>query len=205
MPKKPSTKTVETEQVVAATAPVVEKKAKKPKVEKPVDLATTVTVVEQALDTTVAEVSLSEQTNEFQSKLHQIGTLLSALKTEFRSLEKKWSRDVKTAQKQSSKRKRKAGNRAPSGFVKPTKISDELATFLGKEKGTEMARTDVTREINAYIRANKLQDQDNGRKIIPDTKLATLLNLKKSDELTYFNLQKFMSPHFAKTVKDAVA
>ena len=205
MPKKPSTKTVETEQVVAAPAPVVEKKAKKPKVEKPVDLAATITVVEQALDTTVAEVSLSEQTNEFQSKLHQIGALLSALKTEFRSLEKKWSRDVKTAQKQSSKRKRKAGNRAPSGFVKPTKISDELASFLGKEKGTEMARTDVTREINAYIRANKLQDQDNGRKIIPDTKLATLLNLKKSDELTYFNLQKYMSPHFAKAVKDAVA
>jgi chromatin remodeling complex protein RSC6 len=204
MPKKPSTKTVETEQVVAAPAPVVEKKAKKPKVEKPVDLAASVPVVEQAADTTAAEVSLSEQTNEFQSKLHQIGALLSALKTEFRSLEKKWSRDVKTAQKQSSKRKRKAGNRAPSGFVKPTKISDELATFLGKEKGTEMARTDVTREINAYIRANKLQDQDNGRKIIPDTKLATLLKLKKSDELTYFNLQKFMSPHFAKAVKDAV-
>jgi upstream activation factor subunit UAF30 len=68
-----------------------------------------------------------------------------------------------------------------------------------------MARTDVTREINAYIRANKLQDQDNGRKIIPDTKLAALLKLKKSDELTYFNLQKYMSPHFAKAVKDVVA
>jgi upstream activation factor subunit UAF30 len=198
MPKKPSTKTVETEQVVAAPAPVVEKKAKKPKAEKPVvDLAP----VEQVVDATAAEVSLTEQTNEFQSKLHQIGVLLSALKSEFRSLEKKWTRDVKTAQKQSSKRKRKAGNRAPSGFVKPTKISDELASFLGKEKGTEMARTDVTREINAYIRANKLQDQDNGRKIIPDTKLAALLKLKKSDELTYFNLQKYMSPHFAKAVK----
>ena len=204
MPKKPSTKTVETEQVVAAPAPVVDKKAKKPKAVKPVvDVAAPAPApVEQTVDATAAEVSLSEQTVEFQSKLHQLGVLLSALKTEFRSLEKKWTRDVKTAQKQSSKRKRKAGNRAPSGFVKPTKISDELASFLGKEKGTEMARTDVTREINAYIRANKLQDQDNGRKIIPDTKLATLLKLKKSDELTYFNLQKYMSPHFAKAVKD---
>ena len=205
MPKKPSTKTVETEQVVAAPAPVVEKKAKKPKAEKPVELTASAPVVEQTVDATAAEVSLAEQTNEFQSKLHQLGVLLSSLKSEFRALEKKWSRDVKTAQKQSSKRKRKAGNRAPSGFVKPTKISDELASFLGKEKGTEMARTAVTREINAYIRANKLQDQDNGRKIIPDTKLAALLKLKKSDELTYFNLQKFMSPHFAKAVKDAVA
>ena len=204
MPKKPSTKTVETEQVVAAPAPVVDKKAKKPKAVKPVvDVAAPAPApVEQTVDATAAEVSLSEQTVEFQSKLHQLGVLLSALKTEFRSLEKKWTRDVKTAQKQSSKRKRKAGNRAPSGFVKPTKISDELASFLGKEKGTEMARTDVTREINAYIRANKLQDQDNGRKIIPDTKLATLLKLKKSDELTYFNLQKYMSPHFAKAIKD---
>ena len=202
MPKKPSTKTVETEQVVVTPAPVVEKKAKKPKAVKPVvDVAAPAPVVEQPVDATSAEVSLAEQTIDFQSKLHQLGVLLSALKSEFRSREKKWTRDVKTAQKQSSKRKRKAGNRAPSGFVKPTKISDELASFLGKEKGTEMARTDVTREINAYIRANKLQDQDNGRKIIPDTKLAALLKLKKSDELTYFNLQKYMSPHFAKATK----
>ena len=206
MPKKSSTKTPETEQVVAAPASVVDKKAKKPKAEKPVVVDAAATpLVEQAVDPTAAEVSLTEQTIEFQSKLHQIGVLLSSLKAEFRALEKKWTRDVKTAQKQSSKRKRKAGNRAPSGFVKPTKISDELASFLGKEKGNEMARTDVTREINAYIRANKLQDQDNGRKIIPDTKLAALLKLKKSDELTYFNLQKYMSPHFAKAVKDVVA
>jgi upstream activation factor subunit UAF30 len=206
MPKKPSTKTVETEQVVAAPAPVVEKKAKKAKAVKPVvDVTAPAPVVDQAVDATAAEVSLAEQTVEFQSKLHQLGVLLSALKSEFRSLEKKWTRDVKTAQKQSNKRKRKAGNRAPSGFVKPTKISDELASFLGKEKGTEMARTDVTREINTYIRAHKLQDKDNGRKIIPDTKLAALLKLKKTDELTYFNLQKYMSPHFAKATKVEVS
>jgi chromatin remodeling complex protein RSC6 len=64
-----------------------------------------------------------------------------------------------------------------------------------------MARTDVTREINTYIRTNKLQDKENGRKINPDKKLATLLKLKTTDELTYFNLQKYMSPHFAKAVK----
>jgi len=209
MPAKKSVKTTETEQVttpVSALAPVVEKKTKKPKAPK-VDVASVPTAVE-TVDASVAPVvpdaPLAEQAIEFQAKLHQIGVLISSLKAEFRSLEKKWSRDVKIAQKQSSKRKRKAGNRAPSGFVKPTKISDELALFLKKEKGTEMARTDVTREINAYIRENKLQDQANGRKIIPDTKLATLLKLKKTDELTYFNLQKYMSPHFAKAVKDVV-
>jgi upstream activation factor subunit UAF30 len=139
------------------------------------------------------------------AKLQQLAVAISALKSEYRALEKKWSREVKTAQKQTNRRKRKAGNRAPSGFVKPTKISDELASFLGKDKGTEMARTDVTREINTYIRTNKLQDKDNGRKINPDKKLAALLKLKTTDELTYFNLQKYMSPHFAKAVKDATA
>ena len=76
-------------------------------------------------------------------------------------------------------------------------MSDQLAAFLGKEPGSEMARTEVTREINKYIRANKLQDPDNGRKINPDTALATLLKVGKNDELTYFNLQ-YMSPHFCK-------
>jgi len=148
-----------------------------------------------------ADASLTEQSTEFLAKLGQISTLLSSLKTEYRILEKKWTKELKVAQKLSSKRKRKAGNRAPSGFVKPTRISDELATFLGKDKGAEMARTAVTRDINNYIRTNKLQDTTNGRKINPDAKLAALLKLNKTDELTYFNLQKYMSHHFAKNAK----
>jgi len=206
MPKKTTSKT-ETELVAAPveTAPVVvEKKVKKTKAPKVETATTTVTEsVAPVAETADVETPLAEQSVEFLAKLQNISVLISSLKTEYRTLEKKWSREVKAAQKQSSKRKRKTGNRAPSGFVKPTKISDELASFLGKDKGTEMARTDVTREINTYIRAHKLQDKENGRKINPDTKLAALLKLKKTDELTYFNLQKYMSPHFAKAVKEA--
>ena len=86
----------------------------------------------------------------------------------------------------------------PAGFVKPGLISDELAIFLGKPIGTEMARTDVSKEINKYIEKNGLQDSENGRKINPDEKLRNLLRLKEEDELTYFNLQRYMKHHFIK-------
>jgi chromatin remodeling complex protein RSC6 len=161
-------------------------------------------VVEAAAPAAPAEEPVAEQStvftqfSEFMAKLQAVSASMSALRTEFRGLERQVNRDLKAAAKITAKRKRKTGNRAPSGFVKPTLISNELASFLGKPVGTEMARTEVTREINAYIREHKLQDKDNGRKIIADKKLTGLLKLKKGDELTYFNLQKYMSPHFAK-------
>jgi upstream activation factor subunit UAF30 len=198
----------------AVAAPVTEKKTKAPKsvpattaAPAPVSVSTTPVVAAPVVseDHVEGETSVSEQSIEFLSKLQQLGVLISALKTEYRTLEKKWTRELKTAQKQSSKRKRKAGNRAPSGFVKPTRISDELAKFLEKPTGSEMARTEVTRDINNYIRKNQLQDKDNGRKINPDAKLAALLKLNKTDELTYFNLQRYMSPHFSKATKEVVA
>ena len=145
-----------------------------------------------------------DQFSAFMAKLQAVSASMSALRTEFRGLERQVSRDLKAAAKITAKRKRKTGNRAPSGFVKPTLISNELASFLGKPVGTEMARTEVTREINSYIREHKLQDKDNGRKIIADKKLTGLLKIKKGEELTYFNLQKYMSPHFAKA-SDKVA
>ena len=185
--------------VAAETKPKAAKKAAAPKAEKVVAAPVVVEVV--AAEVAVAEpaASVTSEFTEFMTKLQQLGTLISSLKTEFRSLEKKASRELKTAAKASHKRKRKTGNRSPSGFVKPTLISDELAAFLGKGKGTQMARTEVTREINAYIRANQLQDKTNGRRINADTNLASLLKLTSGEELTYFNLQRYMSPHFAKS------
>lgn len=209
MAKKTATKNT-TE--VGAPAPVTEKKSKKvAATAAPAPAAPEPTPVTVAEPETVAEPTTTEtdalvaQSGEFVAKLHQLNTMITALKTEYKSLERKWSRELKHAQKVSSKRKRKAGARQPSGFVKPTKISDELATFLGKDKGTEMARTEVTREINQYIRTHSLQDKANGRNILPDSKLTSLLKLKKGDELTYFNLQKYMSPHFAKAAKTSAA
>lgn len=199
--------------VVESTSVPTEKKVKKVKAPKEV---VSTPVVESAPVVTepvsvpveqVAEVenSIVEKSLEFTAKLQQLGNMLVSLKSEFKNIEKMYARELKASQKLNTKRKRKSGNRAPSGFVKPTRISDELAKFLDKPIGSEMARTDVTKDINAYIRANKLQDVTNGRKIIPDKKLASLLKIKQNEELTYFNLQKFMSIHFAKAGPKVVA
>jgi chromatin remodeling complex protein RSC6 len=211
--EKTAEKAPKAEKVAATPAPVVEaatetkpKAAKKQAAPKKEAAAAPVAVavaapVEGATEVAAAgeTASVSSEFTEFMAKLQQLGAVVSSLKTEFRSLEKKASRELKTAAKASHKRKRKTGNRSPSGFVKPTLISDELAAFLGKGKGTQMARTEVTREINAYIRANQLQDKTNGRRINADTNLASLLKLASGEELTYFNLQRYMSPHFAKS------
>jgi chromatin remodeling complex protein RSC6 len=194
---------VEVKVEVSAPAPVEKKTtAKKAAAKKeevvvaPVVVAQVEVVVAQVAETT--ETSLVEQSTNFFAKLQQLGAVISGLKSEYRALEKKWTKELKTSAKNSNKKRKRAANRAPSGFVKPTKISDELATFLDKPTGSEMARTEVTRDINAYIRTNSLQDKVNGRKINPDSKLADLLKINSGEELTYFNLQKYMSRHFAK-------
>lgn len=175
--------------------PVKKKSTKSTKVAKTTNVVAPAPAVEAVKE--VAAPTLSEQFDSLLGELSALRSKLTSVTSQVRALSKRSEREVKIATK-AGRKKRKSGNRAPSGFVKPTKISGELAKFLGKPKGTEMARTEVTREINGYIRAHKLQDPKNGRRILADNKLKKLLKLKDSDELTYFNLQRYMSPHFAK-------
>jgi len=177
MPKKSATPKTETAPVVAAPPVVVEVKDEaKPVVE---DKATYTACLQ---------------------KLNGMRQQLGALISELKGLEKQAERDLKAAQKSSGKRKNKSTTRAPSGFVKPALVSDQLAEFLSRPKGSLVARTEVTREINSYIREHNLQDPKNRRHILPDAKLKKLLALKPTDELTYFNLQRFISHHFQKAV-----
>ena len=201
-PKTPAKKTVakKTTKATKAAAPAP--------TETPVEVVevkATNAVVADAPKEADVEQSVAEDFGVFMSKMQGLSSQFSALRNEFRSLEKKAMRELKNARKKSAQRQRKSGNRSPSGFVKPTLITDELANFLGKDKGSEMARTEVTREINKYIRAHKLQDPENGRKINPDSKLEKLLKIPKGEVLTYFNLQRYMSPHFPKKTPEQIA
>lgn len=185
----PATATTATENVVVEKT----KRVKKEKVETP---SATPAKVETTED--VEEPTVLTKFSEYSAKIQELVSMLSTMKSDFKTLEKAVNRELKTAQKSSGKKKKSNASRQPSGFVKPTKISEELAAFLGKEKGVEMARTEVSKEINGYIRAKSLQDKENGRKIHPDAALKKLLNIGKDDELTYFNLQRYMKHHFIK-------
>lgn len=155
--------------------------------------------------TTEATHSLHDMFTSINKAFQDLNSQVSLVKGELRQIEKQVTREMRVLDKMNARRNKNKGNRAPSGFVKPTKISNDLAVFLGKEPGTMMARTDVTKQITAYIRANDLQDKTNGRLILADDKLKKLLNYDEKtvtdpkQQLSYFNLQRFLSGHFEKS------
>ena len=155
--------------------------------------AATETVVEK----TQIEL-LEERFNEIVEQVNSLRNISTVLTKDLKSLRG----DVVRVVKKGGKRKRtplteeEKANRAPSGFAKPTLISDQLCDFLGKPVGSEVARTEVTKFLSSYIKENKLQDANQKKVIHPDAKLKALLKCDDSTELTFFTIQKYMKDHF---------
>lgn len=120
------------------------------------------------------------------------------LKSRVTKLEKTISKEHKQLDKKARGKRRRVVNpdAPPSGFAKPGPVSDELRKFLNLGKNELIARTEVTKAINSYCKAHKLQNEADKRKILPDTHLRKLLKMKKSDDLTFFNLQTYLKVHF---------
>ena len=123
---------------------------------------------------------------------------ITMLQNQLRGLEKNVNKKIRVLQREAKKNKNK-GNRKPSGFAVPTKISDDLCDFMGKPKGTKVARTEVTQYIIEYIRQHDLQMTGNRKYINPDGALKSLLAVEPNEQVTYFNLQRFMNRHFVKS------
>lgn len=122
---------------------------------------------------------------------------LSALGNKVKGLEKNVNKKIKVLEKEAAKNRNK-GNRKPSGFATPTKISDDLCVFMNKPKASELARTEVTKYIISYIKDNNLQSTTNKKIIQPDKALKSLLKPTNKEEVTFFNLQRYMNKHFIK-------
>jgi DNA topoisomerase-1 len=144
----------------------------------------------------------NEETNniceQFEGIIDTLGLFkgqINGLQQQLRVLEKTVKKQMKTLKKDVTKNKNK-GNRKPSGFAKPSKVTNELCEFMNKKEGTEIARTEVTRALCSYIKEHKLENKNNNKIIIPDDKLNALLGIEEGQELTYFTIQKFMNKHF---------
>lgn len=199
-PKK-SSKTSSTSKVTKKPAKTSSKTASKPVKTEQVSAPEPVENVEVSVEQTTVvtiEKSMSDVLGSFSESILSLTSAINKLKMDFKMLEKQVLKEARSMDKVNAKRNRNKGSRAPSGFVKPSGISKELAKFLGVAEDTMIARTDVTKLITSYVKDHNLQDPSNGRKINPDTKLSNLLGVKSSDEVTYFNLQKYMKPHFVK-------
>ena len=81
----------------------------------------------------------------------------------------------------------------------PYLISNELADFLEIKHGSLLSRLDVSKKISHYIKKYNLQEKECSRVIIPDNKLKILLNI--SEQLTYFNLYKYLRPHLIQKIE----
>ena len=152
------------------------------------------TSLEEDLKSTLARVSAVRDS---------MTELLGAVKR----LEKRVHRDLKDARKRRRRAKPEEGAegakpRAPSIFERPVKVTDELCTFLGQPNGTLMSRSQVTKAVNVYVNEHKLKNKHD---IKPDAPLKKLLQLPEGQELTCFNLQRFLNRHYVKAPVAAVA
>jgi chromatin remodeling complex protein RSC6 len=123
---------------------------------------------------------------------------INGIQSTLKQLEKDVKKQMKGLKKEAEKNKNK-GNRSPSGFAKPSKVTKELCAFMNKSEGSEIARTEVTKALVAYIKENKLENETNRKIIMPDNKLKFLLGVEDGQELTFFNIQKYMNKHFVKS------
>lgn len=161
-----------------------------------------------AVASTVDEgASLVSEYNALVEKANSLRNLVNAIVADTKSLGRRVARVAKKADKRRGRKATVEGGAAKPKkegvFTRPNKITDELCVFLGKPKGTEMARSEVTRAVIAYCRTKNLMEGQNIK--TTDAGLRKLLQLTEKDELTILNLQKYINKHYIKPVPAAGA
>ena len=214
---KPAAKPVKVakKETVAAPAPVAAAPvAEAPKAKASKAKASTTTVVSSTPVEVVAvatpvvpTTTLDEDLKAVTGNLNTLRETVSAMLAQVKKLEKRVHREIKDARK----RKRRvaplvegaeAKPRVLSIFERPTKVTEELLTFLGKPKDTLLSRSEVTKAVNNYVKEKQLKNKHD---IKPDAALKKLLAIGEGEPLTYFNLQRYLNRHYIKAVPVATA
>jgi chromatin remodeling complex protein RSC6 len=198
--KKSATKTEAPVAAVAAVAApkAVAKKAVETKTVAPVAAVAAVPVAVAVAAVAAVAVVEEDIAASLQKSIEDLHTQLSNLKTATASA----ANALKTIEKQAARLAKKAGRRTkrvptgPCHFTVPVKISDELCSFLGKPKGTDVSRSSVTKGVIAYAKTHNLMDKQT---INADAALRKLLTVSETDKLTILTLQSFLRRHYIKT------
>lgn len=165
----------------------------------------------------VAEAAAPVETKSVEQEIAALVTLhqnlrdqaVSAIKT-LQRLQKRVAKEVKEAgrRRRRSKKENEDGavkEKRPTIFTTPVTLKDELCSFLGKAKGSQMTPADVTRAFSAYVDSHKLKDAEKGHTIHPDAAMRKVLGVKEEDTLTYRNIQSFLYKLYLLPEKKKVA
>jgi upstream activation factor subunit UAF30 len=205
--------------VVAVAAPVAApveaapaKKAAAKKVVAPAAAAAPVVVSSTPVEAAAVAApaapatTLDEDIKAVTLNLNTLRETVSAMLTQVKKLDKRVHREIKDARKRKRRSKVEEGPdakpRVPSIFERPTKVTEELLTFLGKPKDTLLSRSEVTKAVNNYVKEKELKNKHD---IKPDAALKKLLAIGDGEPLTYFNLQRYLNRHYIKAVPVATA
>jgi upstream activation factor subunit UAF30 len=201
---------------VAAAAPPAKKAAAKKADAAPVaaapvasksDAASTVASTVAATEAT-AETAVVSPHDTLETLANDMIKMAKSLLETARQAKKEHAKVVKKAEQGGKKRRAKSDGESThsnSVFLQPSKISPALAKFCGVSSDTMLSRTESTRKIAAYIKEHDLQNPENRREIRADATLTALFALTSEDKLNYFNLQRYIKPHFIKEIKPEVA
>jgi chromatin remodeling complex protein RSC6 len=182
----------------AAAAPAAAAKKSKPTVAASAPVATAPVATPVAAEAAPAETKSVEQEIAALVTLHQNlrDQAVSAIKT-LQRLQKRVAKEVKEAGRRRRRSKKESDDgtvkeKRPTIFTTPVTLKDELCSFLGKAKGSQMTPADVTRAFSAYVDSHKLKDAEKGHTIHPDAAMRKVLGVKDDETLTYRNIQSFL-------------
>jgi chromatin remodeling complex protein RSC6 len=196
----------------AAAAPAAEKSSKKAAAKPaaaPVAAAPVATAV--AAEAAAVEQKTVEQEIAALIATHQKirDESVAAIKT-LQRLQKRVAKEVKEAARRRRRSKKEGEDGAPKEkrptiFTTPVTLKDELCSFLGKAKGSQMTPADVTRAFSAYVDSHKLKDAEKGHTIHPDAAMRKVLGVKDGEALTYRNIQSYLYKLYVLPEKKKVA